>query len=60
VKKAVMSYPNETGLRVTGQVIVRIEVDRLGKVITTDAICGHALLRAGAEAAARKFEFPPR
>jgi TonB family protein len=54
IKKPAPEYPTaaKSG-RVSGTVVVRILVDETGKVIKSEAICGHSLLRkAAADAAA--------
>lgn len=40
-------------------VAVQVVIDESGKVMTTDAIFGHALLQQGCEFAARQAKFPP-
>ncbi len=57
IKKPPPEYPSAAkNARVSGTVVVRIMVDETGKVIKSEAICGHPLLqKAAAEAAAARF-----
>lgn len=53
-------YPKTgTGVRVSGQVQVRVVVDETGKVISAEAIFGPELLRAAAIEAATRARFAP-
>ena len=45
--------------RAAGRVVVQVTVDEEGRVILAAAQSGHPLLRAAAEAAARKARFAP-
>jgi TonB family protein len=51
--------PAAVAVRAEGEVQVSVEIDDLGKVISAEAITGHALLRAAAGGAARKWSFTP-
>lgn len=53
-------YPREAiAQRVTGTVVVMVQVDEEGKVVAARAISGHPLLQATAEQAARQARFKP-
>lgn len=55
------SYPPlARAVRASGKVVVNIEVDTKGSVVKADAVSGHPLLKAAAEAAARQAKFKPR
>jgi protein TonB len=43
----------------SGQVTVQVLIDEKGNVVTAQAVSGHPLLKASAEAAARKAKFSP-
>jgi outer membrane biosynthesis protein TonB len=58
-KKVSAPYPNEPGVRVKGDVVVRVEIDRRGNVTSAWAICGHPLLVSASVAAARLWKFRP-
>jgi outer membrane biosynthesis protein TonB len=57
--KVAAHYPSEPGLRLKGRVTVLLVVDRRGRVVSTRALCGHPLLVATLEAAARTWMFKP-
>jgi protein TonB len=46
-------------VRAQGQVIVQVTIDESGRVVSANAVSGHALLRADAERAARNARFSP-
>ena len=54
---ATPSYPDEVHVRVTGRVVVQVEVDKSGNVASARALSGHALLSSFAVDAARKSKF---
>jgi TonB family protein len=60
IKKVAPSYPNERGVKASGRVIVKVEVDKRGDVVSARAICGHPLLLAGAVSAAKDWKFIPK
>jgi TonB family protein len=51
--------PAARAVKASGDVVVRIEVDAKGNVVSARAVSGHQLLRASAEAAARQAKFRP-
>jgi TonB family protein len=51
--------PAAKAARAQGPVVVKITVDPSGKVIATDTVSGHALLRGAADLAARQATFKP-
>ncbi|MDH3494616.1 MAG: TonB family protein [Acidobacteriota bacterium] len=54
------AYPSEArNARAAGRVAVAVTIDTDGNVIAARAVNGHPLLRASAEAAARKSKFRP-
>lgn len=58
VQKAPDAYPPAAhAVRARGEVIVEVEVDGDGKVLSTRAMSGHPLLRATSEATARQWVF---
>jgi len=60
IKKPPPEYPNAAkSARVSGTVVVRIMVDETGKVVRSEAICGHSLLRKAAADAAAAARFTP-
>ncbi len=59
-KKVAPQYPaNARSARVEGTVIVEVEIDESGHVVTTRPVSGHALLRDAAASAARQWTFAP-
>lgn len=59
-KKVAPQYPsNARSSRVEGTVIVEVEIDESGRVVTTRPVSGHALLRDAATNAARQWTFAP-
>jgi TonB family protein len=61
ISKPAPVYPQEVHERVSGQVVVVVQVvvDETGRVISAKAVSGHPLLQASAVAAARKAVFAP-
>ena len=60
IRKPAPEYPPAAkNARVSGTVVVRIMVDETGKVIKSEAICGHSLLRKAAAEAAAAARFTP-
>ncbi len=60
IRKPAPAYPPAArNARVAGTVVVRIMVDETGKVIKSEAICGHSLLRKAAAEAASAARFTP-
>jgi len=51
--------PAAKAARAQGPVVVKITVDESGKVVATNTVSGHALLRLSAELAARQATFKP-
>ena len=51
--------PAARAVRASGPVNVRVLIDDSGSVIAANAVSGHPLLRAAADAAARNARFPP-
>lgn len=51
--------PAARAVKASGNVVVDVEVDETGKVISAKARSGHPLLRASAEQAARQARFTP-
>jgi TonB family protein len=51
--------PTARAVHATGVVTVQVTVDESGNVTAAEAVSGHPLLRAAAEAAARQAKFPP-
>jgi len=60
INKVEAAYPAEPGLRVKGQVVVRIVVDKKGNVVSARSICGHPLLVPASVTAAAKWKFQPK
>jgi TonB family protein len=60
IKKVAASYPNERSVKVWGRVIVKVEINKRGDVVSARAICGHPLLLAGAVSAAKDWKFIPK
>lgn len=54
-----LNHPKHFRINEEQIVAVQIVIDESGKVITADAIFGHALLRQGCEFAARQAKFSP-
>jgi TonB family protein len=60
VSKPAPAYPPiAKAARASGTVVVQITVDEGGSVVSASAVSGHPLLRASAEAAARRARFSP-
>jgi TonB family protein len=60
VSKPVPAYPAEAKkARASGMVVVRVEIDEQGNVISATAISGHPLLQPAAIEAARQAKFEP-
>jgi TonB family protein len=60
VSKPAPAYPPAAkAVKASGTVVVSVEVDEKGRVTKAQAVSGHPLLRAAAEAAAREARFPP-
>lgn len=60
LKLPLPDYPAAAkAVRAGGTVKVKVTVDEKGKVVATEVVSGHPLLRAAAEEAARKAEFEP-
>lgn len=51
--------PAAKAVKASGQVMVQVTVDETGKVTSANAVSGHPLLKAAAEAAARSATFNP-
>ena len=51
--------PTAVAVNIQGKVSVNVMIDETGKVISANAINGHAFLRAGAERAAWQAKFSP-
>ncbi len=60
IRKPVPDYPGTAkAARITGPVVVKILVDETGKVIESEAVCGHSVLSGAAVSAARNVRFSP-
>lgn len=60
VKLPVPAYPAAAlAVRASGAVNVRVTIDENGKVVSSEAVSGHPLLRKASEDAAMKAEFKP-
>lgn len=57
VTRVAAHYPAEPGMQVKGRVTVLVVVDRRGRVLAAQALCGHPLLVASSVAAARSWTF---
>ena len=60
VKTVAPFYPNDPGFRVRGRVIVKVEVNKSGDVVSARAICGQPMLLAWSLTAAKNWKFKPR
>jgi len=60
VSKPAPAYPPVAkAVKASGMVVVQVEVNERGEVTKAQALSGHPLLRAAAEAAARQARFAP-
>ena len=60
IRKVAPYYPNDAGFRVRGRVIIKVEVNKHGDVVSARAICGHPMLLAWSVSAAKDWKFKPR
>jgi TonB family protein len=51
--------PAAKAVKASGTVVVQVEIDEQGKVVSAKAVSGHPLLRSASEAAAREARFTP-
>jgi protein TonB len=60
LKQVAPVYPSEArARRVSGEVLVEVEITKKGKVKSARAVSGHILLREAAVTAAKKWKFTP-
>jgi TonB family protein len=59
VERVAPTWPPERGMRVKGDVIVKITIDEKGKLVSARAICGHQLKADFAIMAVSKWKFRP-
>jgi len=59
VERVAPTWPPERGMRVIGDVTVKITIDENGKLMSARAICGHPLKKDFAISAVSKWKFRP-
>jgi TonB family protein len=59
VERVPPAWPPERGMRVAGNVVVKITIDENGKIVSARAICGHPLKSSFAVSAVIKWKFQP-
>ena len=59
VERVLPTWPPERGMRITGDVVVKITIDKNGKIVSARAICGHPLKVSSAVSAVIKWKLQP-
>ena len=59
VERVPPTWPPERGMRVMGDVVVKITIDKNGKIVSARAICGHPLKMSFAVSAVIKWKLQP-